>query len=373
VPAPRLADRQPPISSVADLHQRVRAMGMRLTAQPDDGAAAVDLTASLLRLARVTGDPTFAIRAESTVRRLLARDPESLTARRHLAAALIAQHRFAEAIAEAERCLAAQPRDSWSRGIIADAAVELGDYTRAIDVVAAMLDDRPDAAAYARASYVRQLQGDVDGAVTLLRMSAEATSPADVDTLAWTYVRLGSLFLEQNRLADARREIERARFLLSGYSDASRALIRVLLAEGRLVEARAELDALLRGMVLPGDHALAADLLTRLGQRDEAQRHAMLAEAGWRSDVPDPVQLAHFLVQRGRAADAAAIAAQAAATRHDIFILDALAWAYFKQGRAEQAAALYVRVKDTGLLPLPMQARARAVAMAVENVRGEAR
>ena len=56
-----------------------------------------------------------------------------------------------------------------------------------------MMQLRPSAAAYARAAYARELQGDLDGALRLMQMAADATSPHDPESQAWHYAQVGDL------------------------------------------------------------------------------------------------------------------------------------------------------------------------------------
>ena len=50
-----------------------------------------------------------------------------------LAAVLLSQHRFGDAIAEANKAMAADPRDAWNYGAAGDGYLELGDYPRAFE------------------------------------------------------------------------------------------------------------------------------------------------------------------------------------------------------------------------------------------------
>jgi tetratricopeptide (TPR) repeat protein len=352
-------------AAIGDLRDRVDVAASRHLTHPHDARASMDLATSLLRLARVTEDTAAAIRAEGLLRGLLNSEPDGYLGRRQLAAALLAQHRFGDAIREADRCLATQPGDTAALGIVADAAVELGEYRRAFAAVEAMLATRPDAGAYARASFLKRLLGDVDGAVRLMRMAAAATSPTDADALAWAHVELGQLLLEQNRPREARREIEHGRHLLAGFPEATRNLARALAADGRIGEALVQLQELLGASPSPADHALAADLFARLGRPEMSARHARIAEAAWRSDAADPVSFAHFLIARGRAEEAVMIAGRAASTKSDVFTIDALAWAQFRAGRLEQASEGYARIDRSGLRPPAVKARAQAVAEAL--------
>jgi tetratricopeptide (TPR) repeat protein len=69
-----------------------------------------------------------------------------------------------------------RPEDGWNYAIAGDALLEPGRYDEAFDSFDKVMERRPDAGAYARVAYARELQGDLDGAVQLMQMSAEATS-----------------------------------------------------------------------------------------------------------------------------------------------------------------------------------------------------
>src|SRR4029450_5582673 len=99
-----------------------------------------------------------------------------------LGAVLASQPRFRDAIAAAERARAMDPGDAWNEGVIGDAHLELGEYDAAFAAFDAMMRRRPSAAAYARASYARELQGDLPGALRLMQMALDATSAHDPES-----------------------------------------------------------------------------------------------------------------------------------------------------------------------------------------------
>src|SRR5207247_2344739 len=168
-----------------DLEKTVAAMEERLARTPADVASAVTLADALLRQTRVTGNAGLAMRAESALNTALAGEPANYNARRMLAAVYLSQHRFTDAIREAQRCREIRSDDAWGYGVLGDANIELGNYEDAFDAFDRMTQLRPDAASYARASYARELQGDLDGALRLMTMAAEATAPQDPEALAW--------------------------------------------------------------------------------------------------------------------------------------------------------------------------------------------
>jgi tetratricopeptide (TPR) repeat protein len=352
-------------TSREDLSRTITAMDVRLASRPDDAAAAVMLADALLRQARVTGNGGLAIRAERALQKALARDPEHYQARRMLAAVYLSQHRFGDALRAAERCLQVRKDDSWAYGVVGDAHLELGEYDEAFAAFDRMLALRPDASAYARASYARELQGDLRAAVDLMAMALEATSPRDPESLAWHHAELGSLHLALGRIREAEREFEHADFAFPGHPFAIDGRARVAAARGQIEEALALVTARLEAAPAPAPLAFSGDLLAKLGRTAEADRQYRLAEAAWRSDAPEPARLALFLADRGWKLDEAVKLAEAAAAgRHDIFTEDALAWALFKAGRLDEARAASSRALRTGSRDRTIREHARRIAAA---------
>jgi tetratricopeptide (TPR) repeat protein len=111
------------------------------------------------------------------------------------------------------------------------------------------------------------------------------------------------------------------------------------------------------------------DLLAITG--DTAGASAMYAEAealerdGWTSEQPQPAALARMLAERGlNIRDAVSLAEQAASQRSDIHTMDALALAYFRAGRLEEAAAASQKALRTGSRNRQLLYHAAAIAYA---------
>jgi tetratricopeptide (TPR) repeat protein len=346
----------------ADLERAIAAMDARLSRKPDDAAAAVTLADALLRQTRVTGRASLALRAETALKIALANEPADYEARRMLGAVYLSQHRFRDALREAERCRDQRPNDAWVYGVLGDASIELGDYPQAFANFDRMAELRPNAASYSRSSYARELQGDLTGALRLMQMAAEATSPQDPEGLAWNHAQIGHLYLELGRPLDARREYEHADYAFPGHPLAAAGRARAEAAAGRYEVALELVMARLDTSPTPAESAFAGDLLMALGRPDKAEQQYRLAEAGWRVDVPEPSRLARFLASRGRRVDEALrIAETAAADRHDIFTQDALAWAYLKTGQIERARTEIHQALRTGSRDREMLYHAAAI------------
>lgn len=331
------------------LSDTVAAMTGALLKDPTHSGHAVRLADALLRQARVLNHAGLPLVAETVLDRVLQAHPGDYPARRMRAAVYLAQHRFHDALSEAKRCLALRTDDPAIDGIIGDASLELGDYGSAFAAFDRMMLTRPDATTYARVSYAHELQGNLDGAIALMSMAESATSAHDAEAQAWHAAQLGHLHLLAGNAAAARREYLRADHLFPGHPFATSGLARADMAAGRPADALARLTQSLKDTPTAADFALAGDAYTQLGDRAGAERAYRLAEAMWTSDTPEPAQLARFLATRGwRLDDAVRLAEEAYAVRQDIDTADALAWAYFKRGRLDEAEKAMARALSTG-------------------------
>jgi tetratricopeptide (TPR) repeat protein len=198
----------------------------RLAADPADAPAAIRAAEILLRKARVHRNGGYALQAEQALEALLDEEPSEYSALKMLGAVYASQHRFREAIAVANRATAMQPKDAWNYGTLGDSYLELGEWDQAFDAFDTMVRLRPDAASYARVAYAHELQGNLPEALRLMRMAAEATSPHDVESLAWHYAQVGNILLKIGDLEAAEREFARADYLFPGHPDAREGLLK---------------------------------------------------------------------------------------------------------------------------------------------------
>jgi tetratricopeptide (TPR) repeat protein len=354
-----------------ELNRTIQTLERRTKTDPADSASAIKLADAWLRQARVTGNAGLAWRAESVLAAVLKSDSSSYEARRMLATVYLSEHRFRDAIREAEQCQKARTNDPYVLGVLGDGHLELGEYDPAFAAFTRMMALRPNAASYARASYALELRGNLHGALQLMQMAADATAAQDAESLAWHYAQLGHLNLELGRLNEARRQYAHADFAFPGHPFATEGLARVAAASGNDAEALRLVQTMLATAPTPAAAAMAGDLLAASGRRDEAEREYRLAEAAWQTDVPEPARLAKFLADhRRRVDDAVRIAEAAAAERHDIFTLDALAWAYFQTGQYDKAEAASKQARRTGSRDHDILAHAAAIERALTRNSG---
>ena len=173
------------------------------------------LANAYLQRVRETADPSFYAKAEGVLG--TPRTPEGLATAGELA---LARHDFRGALAIGQRAGAI------GAPVRVDALVELGRYDEAARELQAMLDRRPNLAGYARASYLRELRGDLAGAVEAMRLAVGAGGPAP-ENAAYVGALLGELERRRGRDAAAKRAFEQALALVPGHPGAEAGLARL--------------------------------------------------------------------------------------------------------------------------------------------------
>src|SRR6185503_19572241 len=103
--------------------------------------------------------------------------PDDFAAMTQMGALALARHQFREAIDWGEKARASSPGTALIYGVIGDAQIELGQYDSALATFQTMVDLRPDLSSYSRASYMRELHGDVDGAIEAMQRAVQAGGP----------------------------------------------------------------------------------------------------------------------------------------------------------------------------------------------------
>ncbi len=342
-----------PGTSRAELTRTVEEMTARLAKKPDDARAVVQLAEALLRLQRVNNDGRAVIAAEQRLRAFLKLAPDHYEAQRTLAAVLLSQHRFGEAIAQAQSLRARDPRDAWNDGAIGDGYLELGDYDKAFEAFDRMGGLKPGPPWYARVSYGLELTGDLDGAIEQMRLASDGTTPGDPESQAWHFSQIGHLLLQKGRAVEARLQFERAAATFADHPFAIDGLARIKVIEGDLASARQMLQGQLRRVPTPDVAATIGDLSMAMGEAAQAERYFTMSEqierAAWGNLARQPQLLARFLAERGRRLpEAVALAEDAATTRKDIFTMDTLSWAYYKSGRLDDAKKASASALRTG-------------------------
>lgn len=313
----------------------------RVRAAPDDAAAYSQLGLAYLQKAREIGDPTFYQKAEGVLTRALAWRPDDYVAISAMGALELARHQFAEALKWGEQAKKLNPDRTYAYGVIADAQIELGQYAAAVDTLQTMVNLRPDLSSYSRISYVRELHGDVAGALELMQRAVEGGGPHAENT-AWTRTQLANLYFDIGDLAKAEIEYQHTLQGLPDYVYALAGLGRVRFAQGRADEAIGLFTRAAQIMPLPEFVITLGDIYQARGDVKAAQQQYELVGALQQlhesNGVDLDLEIALFNADHER--DLTKTVAQARAAyerRPSVYAADVLAWALYKAGDYQAA------------------------------------
>ncbi|MDP9183077.1 MAG: tetratricopeptide repeat protein, partial [Actinomycetota bacterium] len=240
-------------------------------------------------------------------------------------------------------------------GALADALVQLGRYDESSAAVERLNRLRPGVPAFTRASYDRELHGDIAGARMALEQALRlAVNPADQ---AFVQTYLGELALNYQGAYGGSPSTA------LGHFDAGLRLAprdpglrggraRALFALGRTSEALAEYKELVSAVAQPQYVLEYAELLDREGRDADARDQYALfrtEEQLFRtSGVQLDVEATLFEADHGSPADALVAARQGWSSRPFLEMVDAYAWALYRNHRYAEALRFSDRALVTG-------------------------
>jgi tetratricopeptide (TPR) repeat protein len=344
-PAPaRVADAGAPTGdSVRDFQRAVRAA-------PGSAAAYAGLGDAYLSRARETGDPGFYSRAERAFDAALRRDPGDLGALIGAGTLAGLRHDFHAQLRLGRRAVAAAPGLARPYTVLADAQIELGRYDEAAASIQRILDVKPGLPAYARASYYRELSGDLHGAVEAMRLATSAGGTPE--NVAYVQALLGDLELQRGHSDAARLGYVGALRALPDYPAGLVGLARVDLAGGDPGRAAARLRRAAERLPLTATLTLLADVERTLGHDRAAAgalaaaraQHELLRGAGTRPDAEAVI----FEANQGSPSAAVRLGRQVWAAAPSVRSADALGWALTRAGRPRDGYAYARRALRLG-------------------------
>ncbi len=223
--------------TAATTDQRITALQDRLRVQPDAWQLQSQLGLLYLRRARESGDPSYYQRAEIVLQQALTAMPDDYTANAAMGTLALARHRFQEALEWGNLARRINPDRPFAYGVLVDALVELGRYSEAVATLERMADLRVDQSVFTRISYLRELHGDMPGAIQAMQQAAEGVGPTGENS-AWIHTQLGHLYFNNGWLSQAQEIYSHALTIEPRYVYALAGLARVRFAHGHREEAR---------------------------------------------------------------------------------------------------------------------------------------
>ena len=336
-----------PAASVAYYEERIRRM-------PDDASSYAPLAQAHLQLALSTGRETEHVpAAQQAIEAGLERLPGDYHLTLLRGTLLNKLHRFEDARDLAQQAIAKHPRHAHAYGILVDALVELGDYDAAVTALDTMLAIKPGIPSYSRASYLRELHGDTDGAIAAMRMAADA-GLAGTDDRSWALYQLGVLYLNEAKP-------DTAAFLFRGlqkerpdYAYAVAGLGQVALAQGEYAQAIENVETAYAMSPHGAFEELLAEAYAASGDEKKAAAaaervHQGLKDARAMGEIVD-MEEADFMLDQGLQPQKALVMAKRQLDRRPdhLHAQETYAWALHHNGRSAEAIPVIERVVAFG-------------------------
>ncbi len=240
---PKLLDRNKDLQSGSEWadRQNIYVASRNKIVDKNDPMAHYNLAALFVSEARITGEHGHYYPAALEIIEKLLSDKEldedlKFSALTLKAGVLLSLHQFDKALEISKEAIEMNDYNAQAHGVLADAYLEMGDYENAVKATDRMMDIRPDLRSYSRASYLRELHGDTQGAIEIMQYAVQAGYPGSEET-AWAQLTLGDLYRMYGNTENARATYEDILAHRENYPFATAALAQLKSDEGKLDEA----------------------------------------------------------------------------------------------------------------------------------------
>jgi tetratricopeptide (TPR) repeat protein len=333
----------------------IKTLQSRVRRYPEDYAGFAGLGAAYLQKGRETGDAADFELAKGALEKsldLLSNDPAAAFAMTQMAVVCMAEHRFDDALAWAQRALALGSGDPSPWAIAGDALADMGDYAGAsqayskLDTLYGSVDEKL-AFSYqrdTRTSFLRFIAGDTAGAIDLMRSAVQKAIEMrmPVENIAWSEYQLGEELFQTGEMAPAEKAYLAALEEYPGYCRGLAGLAKVRAAQGRYTDAVDLFKKAIAAVPYPEYAAALGDVYQKLGNAQEAKKQFELVEfIGYLSQINQQIHnrdLALFYADHNlKLNESLELARKELEVRHDIYSWDVLAWSLYKNGKIPEA------------------------------------
>ena len=223
--------------------EKVAELKAKISKKPEDTKLRLQAATIFITEQRITGEHHFYYAAiEKILNGVLMLDPNNFEAKVYKASLRMSQHQFADALKIAEEARTINPNNAFVYGILVDANVELGNYAEAVAVSDKMQALKPSLESYSRASYLREIYGDNNGAIEAMKLAVKAGLPGS-EPQSWSRNILGDLFYNIGNLSEAEAAYTENLILRPSYAPSMAGLAKVEAQKKNYPKALALLDS----------------------------------------------------------------------------------------------------------------------------------
>ncbi len=252
--------------------EKVVELKQKITQKPEDLKLRLQAATIFIAEQRITGEHHFYYTAiEKILNGVLTLDAKNFEAKVYMASLRMSQHQFVEAKKIAEEALAINPSNAYVYGILVDANVELGNYAEAVTVSDKMQALKPSLESYARASYLREIYGDNNGAIEAMKLAVKAGLPGS-EPQCWSRNILGDLYFNTGKIKEAEATYTENLMLRPSYAASMAGLAKVQAKNKNYTRALALLDSANAIMEQNSFIEQQADVYAAMGNEKMAQQ-----------------------------------------------------------------------------------------------------
>jgi len=227
---PDLLERKGELATAAEWEktkQKTSELKTKLATKPEDIKTRLQLATIFITEQRITGEHHYYYPAiEKILNGILSLDPKNFEANVYKASLRMSQHQFADAKKIAEAAKNINPDNAYVYGILVDANVELGNYDEAVAMSDKMQALKPSLESYSRASYLREIYGDYNGAIEAMKLAVQAGLPGS-EPQCWSRNILGELYLNTGKSEAAKASFEENLYMRPSYAPSMAGLAKV--------------------------------------------------------------------------------------------------------------------------------------------------
>lgn len=270
---PDLLERKGELATAAEwkkTQEKTGELKAKLTANSRDVKSRLQLATIFITEQRITGEHHYYYPAiEKILNGVLSIDPKNFEATVYKASLRMSQHQFADAKKLAEEAKNINSNNAYVYGILVDANVELGNYEEAVAMSDKMQALKPSLEAYSRASYLREIYGDYNGAIAAMKLAVQAGLPGS-EPQCWSRNVLGDLYFNTGKLEAAKNTFEENLYIRPSYAPSMAGLAKVEAKMKNYTRALALIDSANSIMPQASFEEQKADVYAAMGDNKKA-------------------------------------------------------------------------------------------------------